>query len=151
MNKSTDYVGQPIFSQLLSLLDKGLISQTVDVLKANRCYKSLFFWDHLVSMLCGVYTHCTSIREIIAGLELCHGKLNHLNLKKVPARSTFSDGNLKRPSAVFGSVYQKLYAFYQPVISDSRLNKDKLSQLYIIDSSTISPLLICCRNVVDKE
>ncbi|MEJ7679219.1 MAG: DUF4372 domain-containing protein [Segetibacter sp.] len=48
MNKSTDFVGQPIFSQLLSLLDKSVIKQTsTREHKANRCYKKLFLWDHL--------------------------------------------------------------------------------------------------------
>ncbi|MEJ7681907.1 MAG: DUF4372 domain-containing protein [Segetibacter sp.] len=113
MNKSTDFVGQPIFSQLLSLLDKSVIKQTIQEHKANRCYKKLFLWDHLVSMLYGVYTNCTSLREIQYGLEVCQGKLNHLNLSGVPPRSTLSDGNKQRPSKVFGTIYQKLYGFYK--------------------------------------
>lgn len=113
MNKSTDFVGQPIFSQLLSLIDKPLIVETIKEHKANRCYKKLFVWDHLVSMLYGVYTHCTSLRELQYGLEVCQGKLNHLNLDRVPPRSTLSDGNMNRPSKVFGTIYQKLYSTYK--------------------------------------
>ena len=82
MNKSTDFVGQPIFSQLLSLIDKPIIRETITEHKANRCYKKLFLWDHLVSMLYGVYTHCTSFRELQHGLEIYQGKLNHLNLDR---------------------------------------------------------------------
>jgi len=138
MNKSTDYAGQPIFSQLLFLLDESIIRQTISEHKANRCYKQLFLWDHLVTMLYGVYTHCTSLREIQAGLEVCQGKLNHLHLNKVPARSTLSDGNKLRPSKVFGTIYQKLYEFYKHSISDSRLSPAPLKNLYILDSSTIA-------------
>ena len=138
MNKSTDYAGQPIFSQLLFLLDESIIRQTINEHKANRCYKQLFLWDHLVTMLYGVYTHCTSLREIQAGLEVCQGKLNHLPLNKVPARSTLSDGNKLRPSKVFGTIYQKLYGFYKHSISDSRLSPAPLKNLYILDSSTIA-------------
>ncbi|MEJ7683714.1 MAG: IS4 family transposase [Segetibacter sp.] len=138
MNKSTDFVGQPIFSQLLSLLDKSVIKQTIQEHKANRCYKKLFLWDHLVSMLYGVYTNCTSLREIQYGLEVCQGKLNHLNLSGVPPRSTLSDGNKQRPSKVFGTIYQKLYGFYKHSISDSRLNSASIQRLYILDSTTIS-------------
>ena len=98
MNKSTDYVGQPTFSQLLSLIDESIIKQTIAEHKANHCYKRLFLWDHLVSMLYGIFTHCTSLREIQCGLEVCQGKLNHLNLKQVPPRSTLSDGNKQHPS-----------------------------------------------------
>ncbi len=138
MNKSTDFVGQPIFSQLLSLLDHSIIKQTIQEHKANRCYKKLFLWDHLVSMLYGIYTNCTSLREVQYGLEVCQGKLNHLNLSRVPPRSTLSDGNKQRPSKVFGTIYQKLYGFYKHSISDSPLQSSLLQRLYILDSTTIS-------------
>ena len=138
MNKSTDYVGQPVFSQLLSLIGESVIKQTIAEYKANHCYKRLFLWDHLVSMLYGIFTHCTSLREIQYGLEVCQGKLNHLNLKRVPPRSTLSDGNKQRPSKVFGTIYQKLYAFYKHSISDSRMAPVARKNLYILDSSTIS-------------
>lgn len=138
MNKSTDYLGQPVFSQLLSLVDTSVIKQSIKEHKANRCYKQLFLWDHLVSMLYGIYTNCTSLREIQYGLEVCQGKLSHINLTKVPPRSTLSDGNKRRPSKVFGTIYQKLYAFYQHSISDSRLKPTVLQKLYILDSTTIS-------------
>ena len=138
MNKSTDFVGQPIFSQLLSLLNQSIIKQSIQEHKANRCYKKLFLWDHLVSMLYGIYTNCTSLREIQCGLEICQGKLNHINLSRVPPRSTLSDGNKQRSSKVFGTIYQKLYVFYKRSISDSHLKAAVLQRLYILDSTTIS-------------
>ena len=138
MNKSTDFVGQPIFSQLLSLLDQSIIKQTIQEHKANLCYKKLFLWDHLVSMLYGIYTNCTSLREVQYGLEVCEGKLNYLNLSRVPPRSTLSDGNKHRPSKVFGTIYQKLYGVYKHSISDSPLQSSLLQRLYILASTTIS-------------
>lgn len=138
MNKSTDFVGQPIFSQLLSLIPEVIITQSIQEHKANRCYKKLFLWDHLVSMLYGIYTNCTSLREIQCGLEICQGKLNHINLSRVPPRSTLSDGNKQRPSKVFGTIYQKLYDHYKHSISDSRLKPKAAQRLYILDSTTIS-------------
>ena len=138
MNKSTDYAGQPIFSQLLSLLDHSIIKQSIQEHKANRCYKKLFLWDHLISMLYGIYTNCTSLREIQYGLEVCQGKLRHINLSRVPPRSTLSDGNKNRPAKVFGTIYQHLYTFYKHSISDSCLKSGVLQRLYILDSTTIS-------------
>lgn len=138
MNKSTDYLGQPILSQLLSLIDKPIIQHTIRSHKANYRYKKLFLWDHLVSMLYGVFTNCNSLREIQHGLEVCQGKLNHLNLSRVPPRSTLSDGNKSRPSKVFGTIYQKLYEAYKPLISDSTLKAEIAKRLFILDSTTIS-------------
>ena len=138
MNKSTDYLGQPILSQLLSLIEKPVIEQTIRSHKANYRYKKLFLWDHLVSMLYGIFTNCTSLREIQHGLEICQGKLNHLNLSRVPPRSTLSDGNKSRPAKVFGTIYQKLYETYKSLISDSTLKADIAKRLFILDSTTIS-------------
>lgn len=89
-------------------------------------------------MLYCIFARCTSIREVQTGLELCNGKLNHLNLQKVPPRSTLSDGNKKRTSDVFGTLYQSLYQKYKHIISDSLLEQSIASRLYILDSSTIS-------------
>lgn len=138
MNKSTVYLGQPIFSQLLSLIAKPVVQHTIRSHKANYRYKKLFLWDHLVSMLYGVFTNCTSLREVQHGLEVCQGKLNHLHLSRVPPRSTLSDGNKSRPSKIFATIYQKLYETYKPVISDSTLKTEIAKRLFILDSTTIS-------------
>lgn len=78
------------------------------------------------------------MREIQYGLEVCQGKLNHLNLERVPPRSTLSDGNIKRPSKVFGTIHQKIYDTYKNSISDSQMSNPAIKGLYILDSSTVS-------------
>lgn len=138
MDKVTTYVGQPIFTQVLNLIDDTLIAQSCEKHNADKFAKKLSFKDHLTTMLYTIFSRCTSIREVQAGLELCNGKLNHLNLQRVPARSTLSDGNAKRNSEVFGTLYQSLYQNYKHIISDSRLKTAIASKLYILDSSTIS-------------
>ena len=138
MDKFTNYVGQPIFSQILSLIDTTLIAASCKKHQSDKFAKKLTFKDHLITMLYTVFSKCTSIREVQAGLELCDGKLNHLNLQRVPARSTLSDGNAKRCSEVFGTLYQSLYQKYKHIISDSFLKTAIASKLYILDSSTIS-------------
>ena len=89
-------------------------------------------------MLYTVFSGCTSIREVQAGLELCQGKLNHFNLTRVPAGSTLSDGNKKRKSEVFGALYQRLFERYKGIISASSMDKAVTDRLYILDSITIS-------------
>jgi hypothetical protein len=138
MNNITTYVGQPIFSQLLSLIDNVSIDSVCKEHKADKYAKKLTFKDHLTTMLYTVFSGCTSIREVQTGLELCNGKLNHFDLKQVPARSTLSDGNKKRSSKVFGALYQKIFDRYKGIISDSCINKEIFSKLHILDSSTIS-------------
>jgi hypothetical protein len=138
MDKYNHYVGQPIFTQVLSLIDERIISYAGNKHQADRCSKKLCFKDHLTTMLYCVFSGCTSLREVEAGLELCNGKLNHLDLQKVPPRSTLSDGNKKRSSEAFGEVYRELYQKYKHIISDSRLKQRLADKLYIVDSTTIS-------------
>lgn len=138
MDNITNFVGQPIFTQVLSLIDAGLIASACKKHSSDKFSKKLKFRDHLLTMLYTVFARCTSLREVQTGLELCNGKLNHLNLDKVPARSTLSDGNKKRSSKVFETLYLSLYEKYKSVISDSKLPAAISNKLYILDSTTIS-------------
>lgn len=138
MNKTTTFVGQHIFSQLLSLSSKDSLSPIFKSTAANKWYKSIKAWDHYVTMLFAAFSGCTSLREIVMGLEAFGGKLNHLNLEKVPPRSTLADANKNRSSHVFGKIYHELCNRYQPNLSDSTLPKAVLSKLFIIDSTVFS-------------
>lgn len=135
MNKSNNFVGQHLFCQILSLSDKASLRQIIENHKSNHYYKRLKTWEHYVAMMYGVLAGCTSLREIVLGLESFEGKLNHLHMSCVPARSTLSDGNKKRDATVFKSIYHQLYDRYKPFLSDSTLPKFILENLFLMDSS----------------
>lgn len=137
MNKSTDFSGQPIFSQLLKLISKTEVSRIASKMGSDRYYKVFKTYDHLVSMLFCIFNQCNSLREVTTGLMASHGKLNHLGLKSYPARSTLADGNKNRSYKVFEAIYQNLYKRYIRSSPDSRCPEWK-EKLYIIDSTTIS-------------
>lgn len=109
MNKSNHFFGQPIFSQLLSLIDKSLLKQVVANHHSDRYYKKLDTWHHIVSMLYCCFSGATALRELTTGLLACQHKLIHLGLSSVPRRSTLSDSNRKRPSQVFADLYMGLF------------------------------------------
>jgi hypothetical protein len=106
MNKTTTFVGQHIFSQIVSLSSKDSLAGIFKKTGANKWYKSIKAWDHYVTMMFAVLANCSSLREIQMGLEAFGGKLNHLNLEKVPARSTLADANKDRSSSIFGKIYE---------------------------------------------
>jgi len=85
-----------------------------------------------------VLAGCTSLRETCMGLEAYEGKLNHINIKKVPPRSTLSDANKRRASSVFQDIFNYLNNKYQGAISDSTLPNEVLSKLFLIDSTVFS-------------
>ena len=135
MNKSNQFVGQHIFSQILSLSSKNSLAPVFTKTQSDKWYKSIKGWDHYVTMMFAVLSGCTSLREIVMGLEAFEGKLNHLNMTNVPARSTLADANKNRDSAVFSQIYEQLSERYRLNLSDSTLPQGVLSKLFIIDST----------------
>jgi hypothetical protein len=137
MRKSKKFSGQPVLSQLLDVIPKEVVSRSTRKHQANRYYKKLPLRVHLVSLLYGVFSYCNGLRELSEGLLACEGKLSHLGMDRVPARSTLSDANLKRSYRVFETVYQELLKLYHPFISDSRVKGLSIRKLKVIDSTTI--------------
>jgi hypothetical protein len=80
----------------------------------------------------------SSLRELSTVFLAFEGRINHLNLKDFPKRSTLSDANKKRTSEVFGAIYSKLFQRYAPFLSDSSKLKPPVKNLKIVDSTTIS-------------
>ena len=138
MAKHTHFFGQPIFSQLLSLIDRSKVSGLVNRHQADYYYKALPTWKHLVSMLYCSFSGATALRELSTGLLAVQNKLNHLGIDKAPKRSTLSDGNKKRSSRIFGDIYMQLVQKFQFGYSDSRIPKHVFKRLYLIDSTVFS-------------
>jgi hypothetical protein len=90
-------------------------------------------------MLYSCYEQCTSLREVVTGMQACEGKLQSLRLQSLPARSTLSEANQRRGYEVFEALYYHLFERYHQFLPDSRLKNDRLSRrLILIDSTTIS-------------
>jgi len=138
MRKNATFSGQPIFSQLLNLIDKSMVSRQAREFGTDRYYKRFDTYSHLVTMLYTIYHKCTSLRESVTGMQVCQQKLNHLGLGYCPRRSTFSDANGRRSHKVFESIYKCLYQLYHNDLSDSRSKRKWYKRLYIVDSTTIS-------------
>ena len=149
MSKDPNFSGQPIFSQLLSLIDKRKIDRIAKESGSDRYTKKFDTYSHLVTMLYCIYHKCSSLREVTTGMQACFSKLNHLGMSYCPRRSTISDANIRRDEKVFESIYMDIYGKLGPSLSDSRKCKRWYSQLYFADSTTISlfkEILKCAGN-----
>lgn len=134
MVKDNFFTGQPVFSQLLSLIPGHLISRLSRRYNSNRYCKSFMAYDHLITMLYQGFFQCLSLRELITGLQANRNKLLHLGLLHTPRRSTLSDANSRRSADFFGALYHQLYQQLFSRLPDSRPLTKKL---FIIDSTTI--------------
>ena len=138
MLQNNTFSGQPVFAQIMGLINKTAFNYEVKEFDADRYYKKCKAWEHLISMMYCIMNNCTSLREVTHGIAAYGDKLNHLGLTYTPPRSTLSEANRGRDEAFFGAVYGKLYRHYKGVLSDSQLENELLKKIFIIDSSTIS-------------
>ena len=138
MAKDAYFTGQPIFSQILSFLDRGKIARYATQHQSDRYYKRFLTYHHLVSMLYATFHKCTSLREVTTGMQACANRLQQLGMNYCPRRSTLSDANRDRPSEVFESIYLDLYKGLSKYLPDSRSRYKWYKRLYIVDSTTVS-------------
>ena len=141
MDKSTHFIGQPMYGQLIDLLDKEEILKYSRENGGERYIKHFDAYQHLTVMLYAVIKRFDSLREITDSMFPEARKLAHLGIKMTPRRSTLADANARRPECVFENVYRSLYSRYKDELSsDSRRRQVPLwlKRLQIIDSTTIS-------------
>ncbi|BAR94788.1 mobile element protein [Prevotella intermedia] len=63
MGKSTHFIGQPVYNQVIKLLDKQQIKQiSLETPRSEAYVKRLDGWTHLVIMLFGILKHFDSLR-----------------------------------------------------------------------------------------
>ena len=139
MGKITEikFVGQPIFKQIMNLVDKVDIQGLVKKHESDYYYKSFKTRTYLFTMLFGVLSRCDSMTEVCEGLCAMGGKLNHLGMDQAPAKSTACDGLRNRSHKFFEELYFTLVNNYQSFLSDSRTFGLTFKEVLIIDSTTI--------------
>ncbi len=138
MSKSNHFFGQSVFGQLISMIERSIVTNAVKKTNGDRYVKKFKTWDHLISMLFVSLSGCTSLRELSGAMLGMKGKVSHFQLNSLPYKSTLSDANKRRPKEVFSQIYAGLLKKYQGVLSDSRSRQMFGKELHIIDSTTIS-------------
>jgi hypothetical protein len=136
-DKEIRFVGQPIFKQLLKLIDAVNIQGLINKHQSDHYYKAFKTRTHLTTMLFGIFSRCDSMTEICEGLRALGGKLNHLGMEQAPAKSTASDGLRNRGHEFFEDLYFALVKKYRPFLSDSRTYGLTFKEVLLIDSTTI--------------
>jgi len=139
MSKDTIFSGQPIFGQLLSLIPNHVIERLTRKYQTDRYCKKFDTKHHLITMLFAVINQCTSIREVVTGLQVTGGKKGHIRMIHDVHRSTLSDANKRRPEVFFGDLFHELYKIHYGYPDSRKINHRTSyeNRLFIIDSTTI--------------
>ena len=113
MGKSGNFIGQPLFNQLIKLISRQKIQEIAQKGGYNRYVKRFDGYSHLVTLLFAVFSRYDSLREIVLGLMSEANKLSHLGLLQLVSRSTLSDANNRRSHVFFEKIYTSLYERYR--------------------------------------
>lgn len=146
MGKSTTFFGQPILSQMISLLDRSKIEKIALRHNSDHYCKRFHTFQHLITMVYGITSGCNSLREICMGILSYGNKLQHCRFTYTPRRSTLSDANQRRDYCVFEDIYNSLVKEYLGDLSDSPKGIWIDKKIFAIDSTTISlfqPIFKC--------
>lgn len=146
MIKDNNFFGQPIFSQMIGLLNKGKITARSKEHKSDHYCKRFSTFQHLITMVYGVTSGCNSLRELCGGIVSYGNKISHCKFDYSPKRSTISDANKRRDCVVFEDIYDDLVKEYLPDLSDSHKQLVIDKKVYAIDSTTIAlfqPIFEC--------
>lgn len=138
--KSIHFGRQPLYSQVIKLLDKPKIFQISRKHGGEHYVKRFDDWTHLVVMLYAIIMRFDSLREIMASIQAEARKNCHLGITIIPSRSTLSDANKRRPEIILESIHRDLYTTYRNILSsDSRKNRNTvwMKRLQIINSTTL--------------
>jgi hypothetical protein len=91
MGKGTNFSGQPVYNQLLKLINRQIVEQLSKNIPGSEDYvKKLDGYTHLVIMLFAVFNHFDSLREVEIGMQAEAHKFTHLGLNYMVRRSTLS-------------------------------------------------------------
>jgi hypothetical protein len=109
----TKLTDNPIISQLLSFVPMEIVEQASDTFQSDRYYKTMDTWKQLVFLLYGVVAKVHSLNSLYKFLLFLGQKFSYLDITTLPASSTLSDANRKRPNEVFGYIYYLLLAYFR--------------------------------------
>jgi IS4 transposase len=98
-----------VFGGLLKAVPRRQLMGIVQRHKGDKYIKGFSSWDHLVTLVFGQLGGLSSLREVetVWNVQAAH----HYHLGSGPIRrSTLSDANRRRPSAIFAEVFAQLSA-----------------------------------------
>ena len=129
-----------LFSQLLGEIPRIQFERLVRRHGAERHAKGYTCWSQLVSMLFCHLAGADSLREICNGLACCLGKLVHLDVRRMPNKSTLAYANAHRPAELYEDLF---WAALERFRSRGQLPGQRhrfrfKNKLFSLDSTTIS-------------
>lgn len=131
-----------LFTQLLERIDRDRFKKLVKEHQSDKHSKGISTWTHLVSMLFMQLGHLDSLRDIQNGLRSLSASKNHLNIGKVPSKSSLSYLNAKQNADCLQDLYFDLLSQLEPSLKRQKQYAKHLKRKVFMMDSSIIPLCL---------
>lgn len=119
--------GKYIFSQVIEFVPKYEFDKLVKLYKGDYHTRSFSTYNHLLHLLFGQLTVCSSLRDICLCLKAHQNSLYHLGIRQTVNASSLSRANEKRDYRIFEGLGQALIGIVRPLYAKE--NTPKLQEL----------------------
>lgn len=126
-----------VFTQISQLIDRNLVNAVIRKYQADKHSKGFPVWNQLMCMIFSQLSHAQSLRDITYGMSSTAGNLHHLDVRRLPKRSTLSYVNKHRNWEVFHEIYLGLLHRMQSQLPGQRIKFRIKTKIYLLDSSII--------------
>lgn len=134
--------GKYVFSQIMELVSHKMFYACVDRYKGDFKSKQFSCWKQFLCMAFGQLTHRESLSDTIVCLRANAGKLYHLGIGQVIAKSTLSKANENRDCRIFSEMAMILIEEAKSLyLKDSDLEVDLKNNVFAIDATVIDVCL----------
>ena len=130
-------VGKTLFAQVVEYVPWKTFERIIERHNGDAGVRTLSCGDLFRVMVFSQLTWRESLRDIEACLAANHGKLFHMGLSGVPARSTLSDALNGRDWRIYRALAMRLIARARNLYAADPLGTELDSTVYALDSTTI--------------
>lgn len=133
------HLGKFVFAQIVEFLPRYEFEKCVKRYKGDFHTKSLNSYNHLLQLIFGQITSCTSLRDICLCLKAHQNNLYHLGIRQQENQSSLSRANEKRDYRIFQDFGYHLIEQVRPLFAKERTPLIDLEEtIFALDSTSIS-------------
>ena len=133
------HLGKFVFAQIVEFIPRFEFEKSVKRYKGDFHAKSLNSYNHLLQLIFGQITACTSLRDICLCLKAHQNNLYHLGIKQNVVHSTLSRANDNRNYRIFQDFGYYLIEQVRPLFTKDKIPLvDLENTIFALDSTSIS-------------
>lgn len=133
------HLGKFVFAQIVEFILRFEFEKCVKRYKGDFHAKSLNSYNHLLQLIFGQITACTSLRDFCLCLKAHQNNLYHLGIRQNVVHSTLSRANDNRDYRIFQDFGYYLISQVRPLFSKEKIPLvDLENTIFALDSTSIS-------------